>query len=135
MPLTSHTNSKAQSSIELLLFFSIALLMFSVVCSTIFEKTRNVYDSKSISQAIEISEKIAAEINTAISEGDGYSKNITLQNDIFGATYIVSVDKGNVFVVWRGKNAASRTIIENVTGTFVSGNNRIKNKGGFIIVN
>lgn len=135
MPLTSHTNRKAQSSIELLLFFSIALLIFSVVYTTVFEKTRNVYESNSRSQAIEISEKVAAEINTAVSEGNGYSKNITLPNDIFGAGYTVSIDKGNVFVAWRGKNAASRTIIENVTGVFVSGNNKIKNKESVIIVN
>jgi len=82
----------------LLLFFSIALLIFSIVYTTVFEKTRNVYESNSRSQAIEISEKVAAEINTAVSEGDGYSKNITLPNDIFGASYVVSIDKGDVFV-------------------------------------
>jgi len=119
----------------MLMFFSIALLIFLAAYTSVFEKTKNAYDSKSLSEASGIGDKIAGEINTAVSEGDGYSKNITLPNDIFGASYVVSIDKGDVFVYWRGKNAASRIIIENVTGVFVSGNNKIKNKGGVIIAN
>lgn len=135
MQSISRTNRKSQSSIELLLFFSIALLIFSATYSAVSEKTKGAYDSKARSEAIEISEKIAAEINTAASEGGGYTKNITLPKDIFGANYTVSIDAGNVFVAWRGKNVASRTIIENITGLFVSGNNQIKNMGGAIVVN
>ncbi len=48
---------------------------------------------------------------------------------------MVLIEKGDVFVRWREKNAVSRTITENVTGTFVAGNNQIMNKGGVIFVN
>jgi len=132
----SHTNhKKSQTGLELLMFFSIAMLIFSAVYTSIFEKTKNVYDSKSRSEALEISEKIASEINTAVSEGSGYSKNITLSNNIFGEEYTVLIERDAVFVKWREKNAVSRTITENVTGTFVAGNNKIMNKGGVIFVN
>lgn len=132
----SHRNhKKSQTGLELLMFFSIAMLIFSAVYTSIFDKTKDVYDSKSRSEALKISEKIASEINTAVSEGDGYSKNITLSNNVFGTGYVVFIEKGDVFVRWREKNAVSRTITENVTGTFVAGNNQIMNKGGVIFVN
>ncbi len=136
MLLTSHKDHKlSQTGIELLMFFSIAMLIFSSAYTLVSEKTINAYDSKSNSEAIEISEKIASEINTAVSEGEGYSKNITLPNNIFGSGYAIEVDKGSVFVKLPKKNAVSRTITENVTGTFVIGNNQIRNKGGVILVN
>lgn len=133
---TSHKNHKlSQTGIELLMFFSIAMLIFSSVYTLVSEKTIRAYDSKSGSEAIELSEKIASEINTAVSEGDGYSKNITLPDNVFGSAYSVEVDEGSVFVKLQKKNAVSRTITKNVTGTFVFGNNQLRNKGGVILVN
>lgn len=126
---------KAQSSMELLTFFSIALLVFSIAYTVVLEKAQSAYDTKSRMEAAAISGLISSEINTAVAEGDGYSKNITLPDNIFGAGYVISVDAGNVFVTWRGKNAASRTISENVSGNFIFGNNKISNKGGVIFVN
>ncbi|VVB59959.1 Uncharacterised protein [uncultured archaeon] len=127
-------NRKSQTSIELLAFFSVAVLIFSITYTIIFEKTQEAYDSKSGSEAARIGGTIASEIDTAVSEGDGYSKNITLPGDIFGAKYNVSMEPGYVFVRWREKNAVLPTIA-NVTGNFTSGNNYIKNKGGVIFAN
>ena len=136
MLLTSHKNHKlSQTGIELLMFFSIAMLIFLSVYTLVSEKTMQAYGSKANSEAIELSERIASEINTAVSEGDGYSKNITLPDNIFGSGYAVEVDGGSVFVKLYKKNAVSRIITKNVTGTFVLGNNRISNLGGVILVN
>lgn len=136
MLLISHKNHRlSQTGIELLMFFSIAMLIFSTVYTIVSEKTIHAYDSKSNSEAIELSEKIASEINTAVSEGDGYSKNITLPNNIFGSEYAIEVDEGSVFVKVNRRNAVSRTITKNITGTFISGNNQISNKDGVILVN
>lgn len=120
---------------ELLAFFSMALLILSISYTLVFDKTQEAYDLKSRKAALEIGERIASEINTAMSEGDGYSKNITLPDKILGADYTVLIDSGNVFVKWRKKNAAARTIAENVSGTFFQGNNVLANRGGVIFVN
>lgn len=124
-----------QTSIELLAFFSMSLLIFSITYTIVFEKTNEAYDSRSRANAIGISEKVAGEINTAVSEGNGYSKDIRLPEDILGAEYNVSVDEGAVFVVWRAKNAVSRTTAKNITGNFTTGNNHMENKDGVIFVN
>ena len=136
MLLTSQKNHRlSQTGIELLMFFSIAMLIFISVYTLVFQKTISAYDSKSDSEAIELSEKIASEINTAVSEGDGYSKNITLPSSLFGSGYSVETDAGSVFVKLPKKNAVSRTITKNITGTFVFGNNQIRNKNGVVLVN
>ncbi len=127
-------NHKSQTSMEMLSFFLIALLMFSITYTLVFDKTQDAYDSKTRKIALEAAEKIASEINTAVSEGDGYLKNITLPENIFGANYNVSIDRGNVIITWREKNAAARTTVNNITGHFSSGNNLIANKGGIIFV-
>ena len=126
---------KAQTSIEMFAFFSMALLIFSIAYMFVFEKTQNAYDLKARTNALDMGNRVSSEINTALAEGDGYSKNISLPSEILGALYTVSVDNGYVFVSWRGKNAASRTTADSVIGNFIFGNNKISNRGGVIFVN
>ncbi len=126
---------KSQASMELLAFFSISLLIFSITYTVVFDKIQDAYDSKSRAEAVHIGEKVAENINAAVSEGSGYSRNITLPDNIFGAPYNISVDSNTVFVKWRGKNAAARTMARNITGNFSSGNNYLSNREGIIFVN
>ena len=126
---------KAQASMELLAFFSMALLIFSIAYMFVFEKTQNAYDLKARADALDIGNHVSSEIDTALAEGDGYSKTISLPSNILGVLYTVSVDRNYVFVSWRGKNAASRTTADSVIGNFIFGNNKISNRGGVIFVN
>ncbi len=128
-------NRKSQASIELLVFFSIAILIFSITYTVMLDRVQGIYDSKGRSEAAEIGDKLASELNTAISEGQGYSKNITLPQDIFGTGYNISIERGYVFIRWREKNVVARTIADNVTGNFTARNNFIINKEGVIFVN
>lgn len=96
----------------------------------ILKKDINFANNQESLLAGEISDRIAFEISTAKNVGDGYSRNFTLDGDVFGAAYSVRFGDNAVLVDVGDRTYASYATTSNVTGDIIAGCNSIANVGG-----
>lgn len=123
-----------QAGLELMMLVSFSLLVFSGFYLGILKKDVNVVNRQSELQAEEISEKIAFEIRTAKSTGDGYTRNFTLADDIYGVPYSVRIVNNMVLVDIKNSSYASNGFVTNTSGTIITGCNTIRNDRGNISI-
>ncbi len=117
----------AQSGLELMAYISFSLLIFSAFYLGILKKDINVINRQEEFRAAEISERIAFELSLAKSSGDGYSRNISLYEDIYGQNYSIRIGKGMVLIDVKNKTYSSHTISSNISGSILPGCNSLSN--------
>ncbi len=134
-PVRFAQDRKAQSGVEFIIFISIMLFVFSISYLTFFYEDMSIFEEKSDSMTIRAADKISFEINTALSIGDGYSKQFELPETIMGREYSISVESGLVFVESGKSSAVTHILTDNITGQVMPGTNYMKNTDGEIFVN
>ncbi len=118
-----------------------ALLAFSMFYSFLVDKRIEVFERETEYLASSIAEKAAYEINIAVVEGDGFTRNFTLPESLYGVDYDIIPWGGFVFVNWTTPEGRPNTrfasiIIENITSGYLNkGENNITNVEGEIYVN
>ncbi len=117
----------AQSGLELLTYISFSLLVFSAFYLGILKKDINVINRQEEFRAAEIIERIAFELSLAKSSGDGYSRNISLYENIYGQNYSIRIGTGMVLIDVNNRTYSSHTISSNISGNIIPGCNSISN--------
>jgi len=128
---------KGQASVEFMVFICVLMVILSVFLWSDMSLQNRIIGIKSNTEAKELCDSIAFEINTAARAGDGYKRDFFVKSSFFGALdFNVSVENYSVFIDWNGKSVSSSIIIQSVSGTgVVKGMNTIENKDGVIHVN
>lgn len=130
-----YRTERGQAGLEMMAFVAFILLAFSVAYLSLTSKTISAIESKANEDARHISDRVASEINTAVAEGNGYSKMFRLPDRIQSSNYTIFVERGAVFVDWQDRSVASNVIVNNITGNFTHGWNAIENREGVVFAN
>ena len=125
-------SAKGQSGIELLALTCFAMMIFSGFYLSVMNKNISVAQENIRHKSEEIAKKVAFEINTAVTEGGGYSKNFTISQDIYGIEYNITVLDGMVIIEYKNTSIISNIIIKNISGEISSGKNLVYNINGIV---
>ncbi len=126
---------KGQVSLEFLILLSVLILVATVTFLTSGTFQTNVFEERVYSSAMEVCKKVSSEINRAIKIGDGYERDFSLEEKLFGGIdYSVEIKNYSVIVRFDDKFASCSTLAESINGEIKKGKNVIKNENGEIYV-
>ena len=130
------TSRKAEISIEFVVFIGILLVFFIFFFGIIGFKTADINESSLYTNAQNIANEIANEINIA-SGMEGYYREFSIpERLVSGDNYSVNInnDYRIVQLAWDGRGVVSNLMTDQISGNITPGTNRIKNEGGLIII-
>jgi hypothetical protein len=126
---------KGQSSIEFLIFVSILFLIFAFILWNDNSLQNQLNWVKTNTEAKNVCDGIAFEINSAVRTGNGYKRKFYVEKDFFGVSdFDISVGNYTVYIDWSKNSVSSSIITENITGIVDKGSNFIENRNGEIYV-
>jgi len=132
------TSQKAEASIEFMIFIGILLVFFVFFMGIIGVKRMDIDESTVYSNARNIINTVANEVNTA-SRIEGYYREFFIPERLAdGETYNITLYPSLriVKIEWNdGKNIFSYLQTENIQGNFTSGTNKIKRSNGMVLIN
>jgi CDP-diglyceride synthetase len=125
---------KGQLAIEFMFVFIIFLLGVIFVLISVWNSIANAEQIKIEHEANRIISMTANRINTAYLEGDGFSINLVLPESIFGYNYTFVTENDTIWLHVAEKSFYKRLLTSNITGILSSGENKIKNIKGMIVI-
>lgn len=127
---------KAQVSIEFIVLVSVLLLIFIAFLLSSSSLKFRLIGIKSDTEAKELCDDIASEINHAVRAGNGYERRFHVEDSFYGVSnFDISIEGNSVFIDWNKKSVSSMIITNNVVGDVSKGWNKINNTNGVIYVN
>lgn len=123
---------KGQSSMEFMVMVAIMLLMLSITITALRDRKTALDQRRDSLQGVSIGDKVANEIDMALTFGEGYYRTFEIDRAIRGEEYTVDVEQGQVVVSWGERDIYSPTSTEDVEGSIQPGENKIKNVDGDI---
>jgi len=125
---------KGQGAIEFIIIFVFVLVFFIVFLAVIQqnqgEKEKEKQDMVFQNLALDARD----EINLASGASEGYSRNFSIPEKVFGKEFEINVTPtGNVYLVAERYAVSFRA--SNVTGDFIKGINTIKKENGTVHLN
>ncbi len=124
---------KTQGAIEFVIIFSAFLLFFVAFFSIIKMNMadKDLENERLIAQNVALD--VQSEINLAAASSDGYYREFTVPQNIFGAEYEINVTDNRVFVFIDDFSISYK--VNNVTGLLRKGPNVIKRENGTVQLN
>lgn len=113
---------------------SLALILFAGFFTFFADRQATAVSIQQNQQAASTAEKVAFELDLALTQGDGFSRTFDLKENIAGEDYTVTLHNETVQLTYDEKDFLAPTAARNVSGTVVPGENRIKNQGGELYV-
>lgn len=110
------------------------MLIFATFYTFFVEQQLAVQDEQEVMMANAIAKKAAFEIKMALAQGDGYTRNFTLPDQVRGENYSVNVTDGITIVRWENRSVLASSVAPVVIGNVTAGENRVQNHGGKIHV-
>lgn len=128
-------NKKGQTSFEFLILVGFVLLAFAIFFLSIHVNLEDELDSRANEKLKEIAFTVKSEVDLAFESIDGYSRNFTLPNDIYGEDYDIWINQSTVFVE-RGNGEDIITLpLQEITGQINKFENRIIKEDGEVRLN
>lgn len=81
-----------------------------------------------------IANQASFEVRMALTQGDGYTRNFTLPQQVMGTDYTVDVSNGLLILDWGDRIVVKNVVVDAVNGNIVQGENRIRNRDGELYV-
>ena len=132
------TSQKAEASIEFMTFIGILLVFFVFFIGIVGVNTRDIDESTVYSNAKNIVNIVADEINTA-SRIDGYYREFYIPEKLVsGDAYSITIYTSLrlVKLEWdERKNVMSNIETENIQGVVIAGTNKIKRENEMVKIN
>ncbi|MBI5224669.1 hypothetical protein HY989_02270 [Candidatus Micrarchaeota archaeon] len=129
---------KGQSGIELAVYFSFLLMLLIVLSVETADRTKAISRSREILEAQRVGEIAAANIDVAVSVGDGYSSKFYLPFGLTDSNYSLQIfpSSQRLEMIYTDNNFSRifPILTNNVTGSLKQGQNRIRNVKGEIII-
>ena len=125
-----------QASLEFFVLVSLLIIILTVVMYFSSSYYYQFNQLQIYSEASEISQSIASEINLALKAGDGYSRIFYIPEKILNAIdFEINITNYRVYVYWNGGSTQSVIFTKNIIGNLKKGENWIRNVNGEIYVN
>lgn len=109
---------------------SFVMLAFTGFYALFAQQQVQVMEEQRATFAEAVADKVAFELDLALSEGPGFARNFTLPGRIGTVPYAVNVSTRTVVVRWRDRRAVARTAATSIDGNVTPGDNRVENVGG-----
>lgn len=93
---------KGQSSLEFLAYVSMSMLILAVLYAVIADKQADTLEMQQRENVESISDKFSFNLEMALVQGEGYSREFSLRSGISGQTYTIETVPGNVNITWPG---------------------------------
>lgn len=113
---------------------AIALVLFAGFFTFFADRqvTATAYQQQRV--AASTAEKVGFELDLALTQGDGFSRQFDLRETIAGDSYTVSVENETVVLRYQESDILAYTAAQNVTGDIQPGTNRVRNEDGVLYV-
>lgn len=123
-----------QASYEFLVYVCILVLIMAVFFWHSASLQRQSMYTKIDTEAKNLCDSIAFEINSAVRSGDGYNRKFLVPKNFAGITdFDITVIDYAVFIEWGDKSVVSNIVVRDINGTVERGRwNMIKNINGEI---
>ena len=125
---------KAQVSIEFMLLFIFFMGIMAVMMVYVLQNVEETSSSTAGLEAQETLSFLKSRIDTAFLEGDGFSANFTLPQQIMNQNYSVGIDAGFVLIEINNMTYSTPIITKDITGTPRKGGNLLKNVNGTLVI-
>ena len=135
---------KSQISVEFIIVFSAALIIFLIMFAIVEKKNSELYSARTTLYARQEADKLASSINTIFLAGEGAKKTVTLPEKLVNdESYSVNIYPSSRFIeiTWivlgENKQYTNTLITSNITGSLNSLSNRtiiISNVAGGIVI-
>lgn len=124
---------EGQVSVEFMMIMMLLLGAIAIITTVSFTKSNDIETLSLQREAGNTLSEISTKINTVYLEGNGFSSNITLPDRIRGFNYTITT-QSNFVIITILDISYSKTILTNVSGTLVHGENKIRNVNGEVQV-
>lgn len=128
---------KGQAAVEFIFYVGIMLLMLSAAIFIFGGKSQSMYRDRVSIDMQAMSELLAAEINIAVSVGDGYYHEFTIPENLYnGESYSINISQQyyQVYIFWKDSQYSTPVYTSRISGNFSKGLNRISNINGVVYI-
>ena len=125
---------KAQSAIEFLALFGMALFFFITFLLAVQTNIADNVKKKIDISLREVALTVQDEVALASASSDGYSRHFVLPNGIEGIAYEINILEDSVYIRIEDRHAIVLPVF-NVTGDVVMGDNFIRKIDGVVYLN
>ena len=125
---------KAQSSVEFMIIFAMLLLVMVLAVFIGGKKSTEIVTIETGLEIQSLLDRIVGKINTVYIEGDGFSTEMYMPENIMGMNYTVNVTSNIVFITRNNFTYSKMLLTENVTGIIDPGVSILKNVNGVVEV-
>lgn len=133
--LTSQRRSRyGQSSLEFVAMMSLALVLFAGFFTFFADRQATAANIQQDNMAVSVAEKVAFELDLALTQGDGFSRVFELRDDISGEPYTLTLRNETVLLEYEDADILATTAARGVEGEVQPGTNKVKNRGGRLYV-
>ncbi len=110
------------------------MVLFTGTYSVLGERQTAAVERQVNLQAVSVADRIGYELDVALTQGEGYSREFELRETIGGSSYNVTVENGTVALEWADSIVFGTTAVDGIEGTITPGMNEIYNTGDGIEV-
>ena len=130
---------KAQISVDFIIIISIALIVFLYLFSIIDKRNDELYSTRTSLYAKSVSDTLAFNINSVFLAGNGFKKNILLQNklkDDTGYNLNIYPTEHLIKIAWNNRQYSSPILTSSISGdlSLLPGEYEIANINGVITI-
>ena len=119
---------------EFMILFMLFLLAVSVAMVVSVQRSQIISQAQVDLESNRVLREVDDRINIAYIEGDGFSINVTLPEQILRLGYTINISSNEVILRVDGSTYVRYLLTNNVTGDVVKGTNRILNRQGEILI-
>jgi len=133
-PIGSAKRRKAQISVEFMILF---IFFIGVLALAMVYATQNMQAVSASTLGLEAGKVLSlarSKLDTAFLEGDGFSTNFTLPQQIMNLDYSVNVSSGFVLIEINNMTYSSPLITQDITGIPRKGENALRNVNGRLVI-
>jgi hypothetical protein len=125
---------KAQVSVEFMLLFIFFIGLLALAMVYAMQNLQGVYSSTMGLEAGKVLSSVKSKLDTAFLEGDGFSTNFTLPQQIMSVDYSVNISSGFLLIEVANATYSNPLITKDITGTPRKGENALKNVNGRLVI-
>ena len=126
---------KAQSSIELIVLVTAALIFLLALTSIFYQKVSQKTLEKRDFLIQELALTAQNELNIAAQAADGYYREFEIPQKIQNIDYNISLTGGTIYIVTADGKHAMALPAQNASGDFVKGANKIRKQNATVYLN
>lgn len=126
---TSRPSREGQTALEFLAMMVFLMILFTGTYSVLGERQTAAVERQVDLQAAAVADRIGYELDLALTQGEGYSREFELRETIGGSSYNVTVQNGTVALEWAESMTFASTAVRGIDGNVTPGRNELYNTG------